>query len=102
MNNKYRSLISKSDSEKQLESLDFTTEEASQQMQADILATKKEIASAKRDLEESKSAVPFSPKKAIEKQMELEAYEKGLSLLLALNEELFKDEVDTTMSAAKA
>lgn len=90
----YKSLISQDENSKKVQDIEFAVEEASQQMQADILATKKQIATCKRDLGKAKCAFPFSPKAVLEKQVELEGYEKGLEYLLKINEELFgKEEV---------
>lgn len=96
----YKALISQDDASKKVQDIEFAVEEASQQMQADILATKKQIATCKRELTQSKSAFPFSPKSVLEKQVELEGYEKGLEYLLKINEELFGKE-DVADTAAK-
>lgn len=95
----YKTLISKDESSKKAEDINFAVEEASQQMQADILATKKQIATCGRELTNAKSAFPFSPKAVLEKQVELEGYEKGLEYLLKINEELFgKEDVADAVS----
>lgn len=88
---RYKQLILKDETTKRAEEVDFIVEESSQQIQADILATKKQIASCKREVEAAKGSIPFSPKKVIEKQVELEGYEKGLEMLVSLSTELFSD-----------
>lgn len=89
MSQKYKELLSQSESQKDQQELEFKVEEAKQQLAQDQLATKKELARVKRELNIAKSSFPLESAKIIELQNEIEAYEKGLSRLEELEKELF-------------
>ena len=86
---KYQDLLQQSQQEKDQQALEFQVEEAKQQLEADILATKRSLAASKQDLLKAKSAQPFDAQKIINIQIRVEGLEDGLSRLLNLMEELF-------------
>lgn len=86
---KYQQLLQQSQQEKDQQALEFQVEEAKQQLEADILATKRSLAASKQDLLKAKSAQPFDAQKIINIQIRVEGLEDGLSRLLNLMEELF-------------
>ena len=86
---KYQQLLQQSQQEKDQQALEFQVEEAKQQLEADILATKRSLASSRQDLLKAKSAQPFDAQKIINIQIRVEGLEDGLSRLLDLMEELF-------------
>ena len=86
---KYQDLLQQSQQEKDQQALEFQVEEARQQLEADILATKRSLAANKQDLLKAKSAQPFDAQKIIDIQIRVEGLEDGLSRLLDLMEELF-------------
>ena len=57
---KYIDLISQSSKDAEREQLQFHAEDAELQVTASILATKKAISGAKRELSEAKKAIPYS------------------------------------------
>lgn len=86
---KYLDLISKSKSEQDQEQLELYNEESRQNVDADILATKKEIAQVKRELASMKSQKPLKPKETIMVSQKLRALNNGLQALQDLRTELF-------------
>jgi hypothetical protein len=86
---KYRALISKSDDAKNQEQVGFAEEEAKQSIEADILATKREIASQNRNVANAKAKVPFNSGAIVAEMDKLEGLSKGLAKLEALKTELF-------------
>lgn len=69
--------------------IQFQVEESEQQLQSDMIATRKSIAAKKRSLEIAKNAFPLNSKFIIDTQVELEGLEEGLKRLTALKTELF-------------
>ena len=86
---KYIDLLNLSKEDKDKQELEFQNEESLNQLQADILATKKAISAKSRELLSLKCAFPLESEKIIEAQVELEGLEDGLNRLNALKEELF-------------
>jgi multidrug efflux pump subunit AcrA (membrane-fusion protein) len=78
-----------SQEQKDKQELQFKVEESEQQLAADILATKRSLAKANKELLQAKSAYPFDSKKIINAQLEVEGLEDGLSRLVNLQQELF-------------
>jgi hypothetical protein len=69
--------------------VEFQVEEAQQQLQADVLATKRSLASSKQSLLAAKSARPFNSQDVINAQLQIEGLEDGLKRLNGLLAELF-------------
>lgn len=63
--------------------------QASLQLQADLLATKQALSKAEVALAEAKRKVPFSPSAIIAAKNEIKSLEAGLKDLEELQEELF-------------
>lgn len=88
----YKALLLRDDEQKFSESIEFAVEEAKQQIDADILATKRSLSTSKMDLQQLKGKTPFSAKALVEKHVEVEGYEKGLKILELYKSELFSDD----------
>lgn len=86
---KYVDLLRQSQSDREAEDVQFKAEEASQQLQADILATNRSIASAKKKIVDLERGYPFNAKSIIEAQVELEGLQDGLIRLNELKKRLF-------------
>lgn len=86
---KYQDLLQQSQQEKDALQLEFQVEEAKQQLESDILATKRLLATKNQELLKAKSAQPFNAQRIIDVQIHIEGLEDGLSRLLDLMEELF-------------
>lgn len=86
---KYKDLISKDNEQKNQEQLDLFNEESEMNIQNSILATKKEIAQVKRQLEDKKSEKPLNPEETIKVSQKLKALQNGLQALEDLKSELF-------------
>ena len=86
---KYKDRLQKSQQEKETEEVSFQVEEAEQQLQSDILATKKSAASKAKELNRLKDTFPLDSDAIIAAQVELEGLKDGLKRLEALKEELF-------------
>jgi predicted CopG family antitoxin len=86
---KYRDLISQSAEASKKEELEFVAEEAGQQLDSDILATKKEIKRLNRDLVALKKNMPLNPQSCVDKMTSIKQHEAGLAALEALKSELF-------------
>lgn len=69
--------------------IEYKVESAKLQLQSDILATKQSKAKAEAELEAAKHTYPLDTQAIVKCQIELEAYEEGLSRLEALLKELF-------------
>ena len=67
--------------------LEFMVDEQKLQFASDILATKRDLASAKANLSELKTVYPLDANAIIEQQIVVEALEDGLKRLEALKEE---------------
>ena len=68
--------------------IDFAVEETSLNLQQDIVATKRELESAKMRLEVAKSTYPLDVDAYIEAKQDVESCEAGLKDLEELKEEL--------------
>ena len=86
---KYLNLLQQSQTEKNEQEQEFQAEAAKQQLEADILATKRSLAISRQDLLKAKSAQPFNAQNIINVQIHIEGLEDGLDRLLTLMEELF-------------
>ena len=91
MKNRYQELRSRSKDQVESELLEFQVEESKQQIDGDILATKRSLASAKQDLVKSESAYPFNSKNVVEAELKIEGYEAGLKRLEEIKARLFND-----------
>ena len=89
LSGKYATLISKSKDELDAEALELNVEEGKQNIDGDILATKRQIAAVKLKLKNAKSSIPLVPTDVVKIKQELEGYENGLKVLEELKEELF-------------
>jgi len=86
---KLRELYQMSQEEIDQEELDFSIEEASQQVDADITATKKELSTAKKQLKSSLRSNPIDVKGIFDAEDKIEGYEAGLKRLNKFKEERF-------------
>ena len=86
---KYKDLLQQSQKEKDEQQVEFQVEEAQQQLQADVLATKRSLASSRQVLLAAKSARPFDSQAVINAQLQIEGLEDGLNRLNGLLAELF-------------
>lgn len=80
----YRELISKSEKEIQSEELDLKVQQSKSQLEIDIATSKRDLAVAKKELMQTKAAIPYDV------AAELKAYNKvkGLELGLVYAEEV--------------
>jgi hypothetical protein len=69
--------------------VEFQVEEAQQQLQADVLATKRSLAAENQQLLKAKTAYPFNSQSVINSQIKIDGYVDGLNRLNALLAELF-------------
>lgn len=86
---KYRDLIAKDHEQRNQEQLDLFAEESEMNIQNSILATKKQIATVRRNLADKKSEKPLNPEETIKISQELKALQNGLAALEELKAELF-------------
>ena len=86
---KYLDLLRQSQTEKNEQEQEFQAEAAKQQLEADILATKRSLATSRQDLLKAKSAKVFDAQSIINVQLQIEGLEDGLDRLLTLMQELF-------------
>ena len=86
---KYKDLLLQSSQDKELQEVEFRVEEMQQSLEADILATKRSLASEKATLVRYKSQFPLMAQFVIDSQIRIESLEDGLVRLSALKEELF-------------
>ena len=86
---KYKELLLQSSQEKELQEVEFRVEEMQQSLEADILATKRSLASERATLVRHKSQFPLRAQCVIDSQIKIESLEDGLARLNALKEELF-------------
>jgi uncharacterized protein involved in exopolysaccharide biosynthesis len=62
-------------------------DEAKLQFDADVLNTKRALATKKAELEEAKTSYPIDTQKIINLQIDVEAYQDGLRRLMELKKE---------------
>lgn len=86
---KYKDLLLQSSQEKEAQEVEFRVEEMSQSLDADILATKRSLASEKASLVRLKSSFPLHVQQIIDTQLRIESLEDGLKRLGDLKAELF-------------
>jgi hypothetical protein len=86
---KYAALIALSAESKAAEERDFINQESEQQLQSDILATRKDLSAKKRAVVSAKSAIPFNSQNIVTAQKAVEKAEEALGMLLSLQKELF-------------
>lgn len=84
----YRSNITQDKSQLEAEQVEFTVEDGKQSIDADILATKKDINIVKGEIAKAKRAIPFDSSAVLKQIVKKEGLEKGLKLLEDLKEEL--------------
>lgn len=78
-------LDSSTETEKEVQ---FAVEDTSLQLQSDVLATKRDLESAKILLEKYKTEYPLNVEQVIEQQLTVESLEDGLKRLQKLQTEL--------------
>lgn len=86
---KYKERLSQSQQERDLTETEFRVSSARLQLQADLLATKQSLATKKIELEELKNAFPLNVQAVINKKIEIEGLEDGISRIEELESELF-------------
>lgn len=85
LNFKERKLVSNEELDQK--EIQYAVEEAKLQLQSDILATEKSLASKKAELDDAKCTVPLNSINIINLQIEVESLEDGLKRLNALKKE---------------
>ena len=85
----YLERLKQPSTERDIEELQHQSDSAKLQLESDILATKKSLKNAERELEASKSAVPFNVENISNKKDEVDALQRGLEYLKELHTELF-------------
>ena len=86
---KYKDLLLQSSEQKEAQEVEFKVEEMQQSLDADILATKRSLASEKASLVRLKSSFPLNVQAVIDTQLRIESLEDGLKRLGDLKAELF-------------
>lgn len=86
---RYIDLISQNAKAKEIEQLGFRAEEAELHVQTSILETKKAISTAKRELAEAQSAIPYDLQKEIDATTKVKELEEGLALAETIAKERF-------------
>jgi len=86
---KFKERLQKSDKDKTADNAQYSSDQAKLKLDGSILETRQEIGKCERSLEELKGSAEFDPEAILEAQEELVAYQKGLTALQALKEELF-------------
>ena len=86
---KYKDLLLQSSQDREEQEVEFKVEEMAQSLDADILATKRSLASEKANLVRYKSQFPLDAQKVINTQIKIESLEDGLKRLDQLKSELF-------------
>ena len=85
INYKEKALLSAEDNAQK--EVEFMVEDQKLQFQSDLLATKRDLATAKAKVEDLKTDYPLDLGAIIEAQLEVEALEDGLSRMEKLQEE---------------
>ena len=86
---KYQSLLQQSQEEKDQQDIQYKVEETRQQLQADLLASNRSLATNKRKLQELKSEYPLKTQDIISLEVTIEGQIEGIKRLKALEAELF-------------
>jgi len=86
---KYKELRQKFEPDLEPRELQFQTEEALQQLNADITATTRELLKSKSELGEAIASYPFDPPLIVEAENEIKALESGLKRLEEFKLKLF-------------
>lgn len=98
----YAERLNQSSENKLSEEIQHKVTEASLQVQQDILATSRQLSTAKRELETAKSASPFNSQNVINAELVVEGYQDGLIRLNKLYAELFGSvEANSPVTAKK-
>lgn len=85
INFKERKLVSSEELDQK--EVQYAVDEAKLQLQSDILATEKSLASKKAELDDAKCSVPLNSSNIVNLQIEVESLEDGLKRLNALKKE---------------
>ena len=86
---KFAQLLQQSPSERDSKDREYRVREAELQLDADILATERSIATAEKKYEEVVMATPFNSQNIINAKNQIEAAKAGLEALQELKAELF-------------
>lgn len=86
---KYIDLISQSSKDAEKEQLQFHAEDAELQVTSSILATKKAISGAKRDLANAMKAIPYSLEVEVNATIKLQELEDGLKIATTIQKARF-------------
>lgn len=86
---KYIALRQKSDSQLEMEQLQYDVEDNKSQLEVDLRETQRSLVAEKRKLEQLKSAKVLSSTAILNQMVLIEELEKGVKSLEALIEELF-------------
>lgn len=89
--NKYQKALLAPTDQVNLEEIQFQSQQAELQLQADELSTKKKLSEAKKQLELAKGASPLVSEVIVKAHNEVESLAKGLALLQELRKELFTE-----------
>ena len=85
----YKALLSQSQSDKDAAQIDFNVENASLQLQADVLATKKAITEATKQVETAFGSFPLNTENIKAAEIKLEGLNDGLKRLEKYQKQLF-------------
>jgi len=86
---KYKTFLSKSPQDIEKQELEFKVQEGELQLKADILATKKSLQEAKRELESVKGKFPFDAQAILEAEDKVTDIEVTITRLKKLEIEMF-------------
>jgi hypothetical protein len=86
---KYHELRLQSKEEREEVEVGFQVEETQQQLESAILATRRELAKAKKDKNALLGAYPLNPQAVIDKDIHIESLEDGIKRLNELKNLLF-------------
>jgi len=87
--NSYKALLSQSQSDKDQQNIDYNVDNASLQLQSDILATKKAITEANKAVSVAMGTFPFNSEAIKQAEIRLEGLEDGLKRLTRYQKDLF-------------
>jgi len=86
---KYKSFLNKSQEEIDKDELSYKVEEGELQLQADLLATKKSLSVAKRELESAKGQFPFDVAGILKAEDLISDIETTIERMESLKKEMF-------------